>query len=60
MTRVWGSSLKYVDGVGLVDIGPVAQADEGADPQLFLGGPVHEGRAHGAALGDEGHAAPGW
>ena len=47
--------IKILDGVGLVDIGPVAQTDKDADPQLVLGGPIHKRRPHRAALENKGH-----
>jgi len=53
-----GVAVEVVDAVRLVHVGPVAEADEAAEPQVLDARPVDEGRAHGAALGDEGDAAP--
>jgi len=51
-----GIVVEVPDAVGLVHVGPVAEAHEAAEAQALDARPVDEGGAHGAALGDEGDA----
>ncbi len=51
--------VEIPDAVRFVHVRPVSQAHEDAHAEMVLARPVHEGGAHGAALGDEGHASPG-